>query len=86
MDPASPQAAGTTVVFTAQGQGGNVGQYEYQFWHYGPDTGGAWQIQDWSTANTYTLTTTKAASVGSHTVQVRVRNVGSTASYEAYRQ
>jgi FtsP/CotA-like multicopper oxidase with cupredoxin domain len=71
---ASPQIAGTSVIFTAAGTGGS-GTYEYQFWL---NTGGVWAIvQPYSATNTWTWNTTGVAA-GSYNVAVRVRNAGSS--------
>jgi hypothetical protein len=49
--PTTPQAVGTAVTLTAQGQGGS-GTPTYRFWVQ--RWGGSWAIvQDWSTANTH---------------------------------
>jgi hypothetical protein len=78
---ASPQAVGSSVVFTAGGTGGS-GSYEYRFWLR---SGGVWAIaQDYSTSNTWTWDTT-GLTADSYGVVVYVRSVGSTAGYEAAR-
>jgi len=76
---ASPQTAGAGVTFTAGGIGGS-GNYEYKFWI---KANGVWiVVQDYSTTNTYTWDTTGLIP-GTYRPQVYVRNVGSTAKYEA---
>ena len=82
-DVTSPQTAGAPITFTGQGVGG-TGPYEYRFYRKGPDTGNAWTlVQNYSASNSYALATTEAM-VGNHTVQVNVRNIGSSSAYEAY--
>ena len=76
---ASPQVQGTQVTFTAQAINGS-GDYEYQF-RIKTDT--TWSTpQAWDPSNTFNWTPAQA---GSYTIQVRARNVGSTAVYEASR-
>jgi len=79
-DMASPQFIGNhAITFTAGGIGGS-GDYEYKFWL---KTAGVWNtVQDYSTTNTWTWNTTGAAAA-TYGVQVYVRNVGSSAKYEA---
>jgi len=78
-DKASPQTAGANVTFTAGGVGGS-GNYEYKFWI---KAAGIWTVvQDYSTTNTYSWNTT-GLTPGTYRAQVYVRNVGSTAKYEA---
>jgi len=78
-NPSSPQTLGVQPTFTANGIGGS-GNYEYKFWL---KTAGVWNpVQDYSTTNTWTWNTTGAAA-GTYGVQVYVRNVGSSAKYEA---
>ena len=80
-DLASPQPVGTPqVVFTAGGIGG-TGSYEYRFWL---NSGAVWTVgQDYSTNNTWTWDPSLLPG-GSYKVVVHVRNVGSTAGWEAY--
>ena len=69
---ASPQSAGTPVVFTAAGQGST--NYQYRFWLYDGQT---WTIaRDFSTEATWTLPGT--AATGNYTVGVWVRTDSST--------
>jgi FtsP/CotA-like multicopper oxidase with cupredoxin domain len=63
----SPQAAGTSVTFTAQGQGSAF--YQYRFWLW--SNGTATLVQNWSNASTWTLPA--ATPGGAYTVQVDVR-------------
>jgi len=78
-DHASPQTAGTDVTFTAGGVGGS-GSYEYKFW---VKAAGVWTpMQGYSATETWTWDTT-GLTPGSYRVQVYVRNVGSSAQYEA---
>jgi hypothetical protein len=71
----------TTVVFTASGTGG-TGSYEYRFALYDAGTG------TWTTLRNYSTTTNVTwapVAAGTYWVQVWVRNVGSTASWEDWR-
>ena len=80
--PASPQAPGASVLWTAVASGGS-GSYQYQFWlHNGTS---------WSLAKPYGATNdntwnwdTIDLDTGTYSVQVWARSAGSTASYEAY--
>ena len=74
---------GIPVTMTVQGQGGSVGNYEYRFSRYVPATGFS-ENTVYSTSNTYTFTETNPASIGEHKITVYVRNIGSTANYEAF--
>jgi len=76
---ASPQTAGAHITFTAGGIGGS-GNYEYKFWI---KANGVWTVvQDYAATNTYFWNTTGLAP-GTYRAQVYVRNVGSSAKYEA---
>ncbi|HKW59414.1 MAG TPA: hypothetical protein VJR46_06630 [Candidatus Dormibacteraeota bacterium] len=78
--PASPQAPGASVTFTATATG--CANPNYKFWLLAP--GGAWTVvQDYSASNTWTWNTTGLAA-GAYTLDVYARNAGSTASYEAH--
>ena len=81
-DLTSPQKAGTTVSFTMQGSGGNVGQYEYKVQHYGPNS--YYNDTGYNSSNTFVMPTTEANSVGTHQLYFSTRNVGSTKGSEAY--
>jgi hypothetical protein len=79
--PASPQIIGTPVTFTASGSGGS-GVYEYRFL-LKPSTSSTWAtVRNYSTSETWAWDTCGLAA-GTYNVQVRVRNAGSTAIYEA---
>ena len=72
------QEEGTVVTFTAQGQGGS-GLYEYEFRLWS----GAWStVQSYSPDNTW-VWQTESAAIMTHQISVRVRNGGSTATYDA---
>ncbi len=74
-DKRSPQAAGSTITWTAALTGG-VGAYEYK-WHL---YDGNWKVvKTWSTSNSYTWTPTTANS--RYRVAVWVRSVGNTNDY-----
>jgi spore germination protein YaaH len=75
---ASPQAHGTTVVLT--GNATCQGTPQYRFWVRDP--GRAWSIaQDYSASSTYTWNTT-GVPPGTYSLEVDVRNTGSSAVYE----
>jgi hypothetical protein len=77
--PASPQLAGTPITFTATASGG-VAPLQYKWF---VALGGVWTLgRDWGTSNTFPWTPTTA---GAYSIQVWVRNSGSTADApEAY--
>jgi len=77
-----PLVAGTSVTWTATANN-NLGPVEYRFYVYKK---AAWvMVQDYSSSSAYTWTP-NANDVGTpYFVQVWVRAVGSTASYEAWR-
>jgi hypothetical protein len=78
--PASPQAAGTVVTFTAAAVG--CPSPNYEFWLQPP--GGSWSIvQAYSSASTFSWSTTGLAA-GTYQLDVYARNAGSSASYEAH--
>ena len=80
--PASPQAPGASVLWTAVAGGGS-GNYQYQFWL---NDGTSWSIAKPYGAtndNTWTWNTTGLAT-GTYSVQVWARSAGSTAAYEAF--
>jgi hypothetical protein len=77
--PASPQAPGGTVTFTASST--CPGTAVYRFWLRPP--GGAWRVtQDYSTTATYAWPTAGLA-LGSYGLEVDVRDQGATGAYEA---
>ena len=78
-DPPSPVCAYRHIALTAQATGGTTPEYRFLV-----KSGTTWTvISEWSATNTCTWTPMDA---GSYTVQVRVREQGSTASYTLYRQ
>ena len=80
-DLASPQVAGTSVGFTAQGIGGS-GSYEYSF-QYKLDSSPTWTTsQPYSSTATWAWDTTGLAAAV-YTVKVQVRSQGSSSLYEA---
>jgi hypothetical protein len=71
---ASPQAAGTTIGFSAAGSGGQA-PYQYKWWVH---DGKNWRLgQDWSSNGTFNWRPTNA---GSYMVAVWARNHGVTAN------
>jgi hypothetical protein len=77
---ASPQQTGTTITFTATASG--CSSPVYQFWIQAP--GGSWtMVQAYSSSNTYIWSTTGLAA-GTYTLDVWVKQSGSTASWEAH--
>ena len=80
--PASPQAPGASVLWTAVASGGS-GNYQYQFWLY---NGASWSIAKPYGAtndNTWTWNTT-GLPTGTYLVEVWARNAGSPAGWEVY--
>jgi hypothetical protein len=74
-----PAAAGASITWTAGAIAGTA-PLEYQFWRLDAST---WKmVRDYSSDSTYLWITT-AADRGSHSVQVRVRSIGSSAAYES---
>ena len=80
--PASPQAPGTIVTFTAGGIGGG-GTYDYQFYLKGPADTAATLVQAYSTASTYQWTT--PTTTGTYSVGVQLRSLGSTGPFQAQK-
>ena len=73
-----PINAGTTVNWSAGAVGG-TGPYTYRFWVY---NGSTWTIgQDWSAASTFVWTPPVG---GQYTIQVWVRNAGSSATFDTW--
>jgi len=68
--PASPQAPGTAVTFTATA-GGSTVPYAYRFLLFDPATNGWTVVQDWSGSSSWIWTT--PAATGPYQVQVLVR-------------
>jgi len=78
--PASPQAPGASVKFTATATG--CPNPNYQFWLQPP--GGAWSIvQAYSTSNSWTWNTSGLAA-GTYTLDVYTRDASSAASFDAH--
>ena len=73
-------AAGVTVQFTAQENGGN-GSPLYEFWVYDPS--GKWNlVQSYSSATTYNWIPTQA---GTYTIEVWEKGSDSPANYDLYQ-
>jgi hypothetical protein len=71
----------TSITWTAIATGG-IGPLQYEFWRY--QSGVGWtMVQAYGTANTYTWTP-GLNDAGTYTIQVWVRNAGSTASYDVW--
>jgi hypothetical protein len=82
LDKSSPRPVGTGIIFTAAASGGS-GSYQYYFTYRNPS--GTWSVgQAYSATPTWTWNTT-GLPIGVYSIQVWVRNAGSTASYEAYK-
>jgi len=78
-DHTSPQKPGTSIVLSASAT--CPGTPQYRFWIRPP--GGAWRVvQDYGASAAYTWNTTGIA-VGAYSLEVDVRDQGSTATYEA---
>src|SRR2546421_494870 len=76
---APPQPTGVTVALNASAT--CPGTAQYRFWIQPP--GGAWSmVQDYGTSASYAWNTTGKAT-GTYSLEVDVRNQGSTATYEA---
>jgi hypothetical protein len=74
----SPAPLGTPITWTATTSGG-TSPIQYQFWRFTDGVG--WTLaQNYSSKNTYTW----FPPVGTHALQVWVRNSGSTATYDAW--
>jgi hypothetical protein len=72
---------GASVTWTATATGGTA-PLQYRFWR---QDNGVWaMVRDYSSSNQFTWTPT-VADVGTHGLQVWVRNAGSTNAYDAYR-
>src|SRR5205823_4332692 len=80
-DKASPQAAGTTITFTASASGGTA-PYQYKWW---VKNGSTWtMMQNWSSSATFAWT--PATAYPSEVVEVWGRSAGNNAdTYEAYQ-
>jgi glucose/arabinose dehydrogenase len=77
-DVSFPASIGTPVTWTAVAASG-TSPYTFKFWVY---NGSSWTVgQDWSPSNTWNWT---PASPGTYTVQVWVRNSGSSADVDAW--
>ncbi|MBA3886835.1 MAG: hypothetical protein H0X67_14060 [Acidobacteria bacterium] len=82
-DGVSPTSTGTKITWTARVKGGMSGPIQYQFWLYSAATG--WKLaQPYGSSHTFMWTPTWG-NEGEHTVQVWVRNNGSTATHEGWR-
>jgi len=79
-NPSSPQAAGTSVMFTATSSG--CGSPRYQFWEQAP--GGIWKVvQAWGIGTTFTWDSTGAA-IGDYNFAVMALATGSAGPYDTY--
>jgi hypothetical protein len=81
LTPAGPVRAGTPLQYHAVTTGG-TGPLQYQFWQHSAGIG--WRIvQSWSPNSTFAWTPA-AADVGTHSIQLWVRNGGSTNDWDGY--
>jgi hypothetical protein len=79
---AFPAMTGATITWTARVKGGNTGPLQYQFVRYSAASG--WSIvKPFSGSNTYTWTPVWGEE-GQYSLQVWVKNSGSTAAYDAW--
>ena len=79
--PANPQTVNTPVTFSAMATGGGASK-EYEFAVKDPASGVMTVKQPYGSLNSFSYT---PATAGTYTIRVYVRNVGSTALYEAPR-
>jgi len=80
----SPQARGTSIIFTAAATG-TSGSYVYQYRLRTPS--GVWSVaRDYSSTPTWTWNTTVGQAAGSYQIEVWAKNTGSNASQEAYKK
>jgi glucose/arabinose dehydrogenase len=79
--PASPQHFGVPITWTAAATGG-IAPLQYRFWRYKHATGVWTIVQDYGASNTFSWTP-GASDVGAYDFEVWVRNLGSTAAYDA---
>jgi hypothetical protein len=80
-NPASPQPHGTGVTLTASSS--CPGTPQYRFWIFDP-SGNHWSmVQDFSTSSTYAWPPSSTYMIGTYQLEVDVRDVGASASYEA---
>jgi hypothetical protein len=83
-DRSFPVAEGTPITWTANVIGG-AGLFEYKFWRYDVQKRQWTLVQDYSRGDQYSWTPT-SLDVGQYHIQVWIREVGSTASYETFAQ
>ena len=80
--PPSPGATGATITLTATSSGCNTPVY--RFWVLPP--GGTWTIvQDYSTANQFVWKSPSTGKVGSYGLEVDVRDIDETTSYDVHQ-
>ncbi len=80
-NPAPPQPANAPITWTARAVGG-VGALEYKFWLYSGQTASWTMLQEYSTSKSVTWT---PSAIGAYNLQVWVRTVGSSASYQTWK-
>jgi len=82
-DKPSPQARGTSIIFTAAATGAS-GSYVYQYRLRTPS--GVWSVvRDYSSSASWTWNTSAGQASGSYLIEVWAKNSGSNAAWEAYR-
>jgi len=82
-DHGFPALTGSTVTWTAAGNGGNAGPLQFKFFRFNSRTNAWTLVQDWSASNTFSWTPT-ASDSGVYALQVWVRSAGSTAAFEGW--
>jgi Chitobiase/beta-hexosaminidase C-terminal domain/Bacterial Ig-like domain (group 2)/Glucodextranase, domain B len=81
---AFPAPTGTPITWTARAKGGSAGPLQHQVWRVNTQSGTWTNVQPYGPSSIYTWTPTWADG-GEYSLQVWVRNAGSTASYDAWR-
>lgn len=82
VDVAFPVLTSTAITWTVRPKGGTAGPLQFQFLRHSAKTGQWTVVKDYSTTTTYTWVPGWGEE-GQYTLQVRGRNAGSSASYDA---